>query len=221
MSSSSWTESQNVSVRRSWRSRGWGSNSACFSFYLNLGGNSSVCLGDEFNQSLHFVFFRATQDIASLSFSARNSQPHSPTSSLTAGAASLPLLQSPPSTRLSSGQHALVSNQGDHSAHLPRHQQHLLSNQSHQGDHYRHSQPSLTPAQQQPGEAYSAMPRAQQAAAYQPMPADPFAIVSRAQQMVEILSDENRNLRQELDGCYEKVARLQKVRLPLRVSSTL
>lgn len=154
---------------------------------------------------------RATQDIASLSFSARNSQPHSPTSSLTAGAASLPLLQSPPSTRLSSGQHALVSNQGDHSAHLPRHQQHLLSNQSHQGDHYRHSQPSLTPAQQQPGEAYSAMPRAQQAAAYQPMPADPFAIVSRAQQMVEILSDENRNLRQELDGCYEKVARLQKV----------
>ncbi|XP_028629701.1 angiomotin isoform X2 [Grammomys surdaster] len=55
------------------------------------------------------------------------------------------------------------------------------------------------------------MPRAQQSASYQPMPADPFAVVSRAQQMVEILSDENRNLRQELDGCYEKVARLQKV----------
>ncbi|XP_019524508.1 PREDICTED: angiomotin isoform X3 [Hipposideros armiger] len=34
---------------------------------------------------------------------------------------------------------------------------------------------------------------------------------ARAQQMVEILSDENRNLRQELEGCYEKVARLQKV----------
>ncbi|XP_036161240.1 angiomotin isoform X2 [Myotis myotis] len=56
------------------------------------------------------------------------------------------------------------------------------------------------------------MPRAQQSSAsYHPMPADPFAIVSRAQQMVEILSDENRNLRQELEGCYEKVARLQKV----------
>ncbi|XP_074179588.1 angiomotin isoform X4 [Rhinolophus sinicus] len=56
------------------------------------------------------------------------------------------------------------------------------------------------------------MPRAQQSSAsYQPMPADPFAIVSRAQQMVEILSDENRNLQQELEGCYEKVARLQKV----------
>nr|KAF6434960.1 angiomotin [Rousettus aegyptiacus] len=34
---------------------------------------------------------------------------------------------------------------------------------------------------------------------------------ARAQQMVEILSDENRNLQQELEGCYEKVARLQKV----------
>nr|XP_055123829.1 angiomotin isoform X2 [Symphalangus syndactylus] len=56
------------------------------------------------------------------------------------------------------------------------------------------------------------MPRAQpSSASYQPVPADPFAIVSRAQQMVEILSDENRNLRQELEGCYEKVARLQKV----------
>ncbi|XP_042545999.1 angiomotin [Dipodomys spectabilis] len=154
---------------------------------------------------------RPTQDI-SLSLSARNSQPHSPTSSLTSGS-SLPLLQSPPSTRLSPAQHTLVPNQGDHSAHLPRSQQHFLSSQAHQGDHYRLSQPGLTSAQQQqqPGEAYSAMPRAQQSASYQPMPADPFAIVSRAQQMVEILSDENRNLRQELEGCYEKVARLQKV----------
>ncbi|XP_058392526.1 angiomotin isoform X1 [Diceros bicornis minor] len=171
---------------------------------------------------------RPTQDI-SLPLSARNSQPHSPTSSLTSGG-SLTLLQSPPSTRLSPAQHALVPNQGDHSAHLPRAQQHFLPNQAHQGDHYRLTQPGLSQQQQQqqqqhhhhhhqqqqqqqqPGEAYSAMPRAQQSSAsYQPMPADPFAIVSRAQQMVEILSDENRNLRQELEGCYEKVARLQKV----------
>ncbi|EHB09428.1 Angiomotin [Heterocephalus glaber] len=154
---------------------------------------------------------RPTQDI-SLPLSARSSQPHSPTSSLTSGG-SLPLLQSPPSTRLSPAQHPLVSNQGDHSVHLPRPQQHFLPNQAHQGDHYRLSQPGLSQQQQQqqPGEAYSAMPRTQQSASYQPMAADPFAIVSRAQQMVEILSDENRNLRQELEGCYEKVARLQKV----------
>lgn len=169
------------------------------------------------------------QDI-SLPLSARSSQPHSPTSSLTSGG-SLPLLQSPPATRLSPAQHPLVPTQGDHSAHLSRPQQHLLPNQSHQSDLYRLAQSGLSqhqqqqqlqqPApppqppqqqqQQQPGEAYSTMPRAQQSAAYQPMPADPFAIVSRAQQMVEILSDENRNLRQELEGCYEKVARLQKV----------
>ncbi|XP_023555653.1 angiomotin isoform X1 [Octodon degus] len=168
---------------------------------------------------------RPTQDIT-LTLSARSSQPHSPTSSLTSGG-SLTLLQSPPSTRLSPAQHPLVPNQGDHSAHLPRPQQHFLPNQAHQGDHYRLSQPGLSqqvqqqpqqqqhhhhhPQQQQPGEAYSAMPRTQQSASYQPMAADPFAIVSRAQQMVEILSDENRNLRQELEGCYEKVARLQKV----------
>ncbi|XP_006889995.1 PREDICTED: angiomotin [Elephantulus edwardii] len=173
---------------------------------------------------------RPAQDI-SLPLAARNSQPHSPTSSLTSGG-SLSLLQSPPSTRLSPAQHGLVPNQGDHSSHLPsRPQQHFLPNQAHQGDHYRLSQPSLSsqqqqhhhhhhqpqqqpqpPQQPQPGEAYPAMPRAQQSSAsYQPVPADPFAIVSRAQQMVEILSDENRNLRQELDGCYEKVARLQKV----------
>ncbi|XP_029786188.1 angiomotin [Suricata suricatta] len=162
---------------------------------------------------------RPAQDI-SLSLSARSSRPHSPTSSLTSGG-SLPLLQSPPATRLSPAQHPLVPNQGDHSAHLPRPQQHFLPNPAHQSDHYRLPQPGLSQQQQhhhhhhhqqQPGEAYSAMPRAQpSSASYQPMPADPFAIVSRAQQMVEILSDENRNLRQELEGCYEKVARLQKV----------
>uniref|UniRef100_A0A452VDW1 Angiomotin C-terminal domain-containing protein n=1 Tax=Ursus maritimus TaxID=29073 RepID=A0A452VDW1_URSMA len=162
---------------------------------------------------------RPAQDI-SLPLSARSSRPHSPTSSLTSGG-SLSFLQSPPATRLSPAQHPLVPNQGDHSAHLPRPQQHFLPTPAHQSDHYRLPQPGLSQPQQQhhnhhhqqqPGEAYSAMPRAQQSSAsYQPMPADPFAIVSRAQQMVEILSDENRNLRQELEGCYEKVARLQKV----------
>ncbi|XP_035581671.1 angiomotin isoform X1 [Zalophus californianus] len=162
---------------------------------------------------------RPAQDI-SLPLSARSSRPHSPTSSLTSGG-SLSLLQSPPATRLSPAQHPLVPSQGDHSAHLPRPQQHFLPTPAHQSDHYRPPQPGLSPPQPhhhhhhqqpQPGEAYPAMPRAQQSSAsYQPMPADPFAIVSRAQQMVEILSDENRNLRQELEGCYEKVARLQKV----------
>lgn len=58
------------------------------------------------------------------------------------------------------------------------------------------------------------------AGAVQPPPATPpsqqltpdaFAIVERAQQMVEMLSEENHVLRQELEGYYEKADKLQKV----------
>ncbi|XP_019377059.1 PREDICTED: angiomotin isoform X1 [Gavialis gangeticus] len=136
---------------------------------------------------------------------------HSPTSSLTS-LGSLTLLQSPPPSRLSPSQHQqpLTSNQGD-SGLLPRTQPPFMSNQVHQGDLYRLCQPILGQQQQQ-GDSYSLMSRAQQIPSpYQQMQVDPFAIVSRAQQMVEILSEENRSLRQELDGCYEKVARLQKL----------
>uniref|UniRef100_A0A7M4ENC4 Angiomotin n=1 Tax=Crocodylus porosus TaxID=8502 RepID=A0A7M4ENC4_CROPO len=136
---------------------------------------------------------------------------HSPTSSLTS-LGSLTLLQSPPPSRLSPSQHQqpLTSNQGDSSL-LPRTQPPFMSNQVHQGDLYRLCQPILGQQQQQ-GDSYSLMSRAQQIPSpYQQMQVDPFAIVSRAQQMVEILSEENRSLRQELDGCYEKVARLQKL----------
>uniref|UniRef100_A0A8B9EGW8 Angiomotin n=1 Tax=Anser cygnoides TaxID=8845 RepID=A0A8B9EGW8_ANSCY len=135
---------------------------------------------------------------------------HSPTSSLTS-LGSLTLLQSPPPSRLSPSQHQqpLTPSQGDPGL-LPRTQQPFLSNQVHQGDLYRLCQPFLGPQQQ--GDSYSVMSRAQQIPSpYQQMQVDPFSIVSRAQQMVEILSEENRSLRQELDGCYEKVARLQKL----------
>ncbi|MGH0158004.1 UNVERIFIED_CONTAM: hypothetical protein FKN15_034666 [Acipenser sinensis] len=46
--------------------------------------------------------------------------------------------------------------------------------------------------------------------ANQQLPGDAFAIVARAQQMVEILSEENRGLRQELEGYCEKAAKLHK-----------
>lgn len=57
-------------------------------------------------------------------------------------------------------------------------------------------------------------------AAPQPPPASPsqqlgpdaFAIVERAQQMVEILTEENRVLHQELQGCYDNADKLHKVR---------
>ncbi|XP_069748972.1 angiomotin isoform X2 [Narcine bancroftii] len=54
---------------------------------------------------------------------------------------------------------------------------------------------------------------------HQQFQGDPLAIVLRAQQMVEILSEENRALRQELEGYYDKVAKLQKLEMEIeRVS---
>ncbi|XP_067842463.1 angiomotin-like protein 1 isoform X2 [Heptranchias perlo] len=45
---------------------------------------------------------------------------------------------------------------------------------------------------------------------------DAVAIVARAQQMVEILSEENRALRRELEGFYEKTAKLQKFEMEIQ-----
>ncbi|XP_067890118.1 angiomotin-like protein 1 isoform X2 [Heterodontus francisci] len=49
----------------------------------------------------------------------------------------------------------------------------------------------------------------------QQLSVDAVAIVARAQQMVEILSEENRALRQELAGFYEKTAKLQKFEMEI------
>ncbi|NXD11897.1 AMOL1 protein, partial [Nothocercus nigrocapillus] len=45
---------------------------------------------------------------------------------------------------------------------------------------------------------------------------DAFAIVERAQQMVEMLSEENHVLRQELEGYYEKADKLQKFEIEIQ-----
>ena len=42
---------------------------------------------------------------------------------------------------------------------------------------------------------------------------DPYAMMARAQQMVDMLTEENRMLKQETEQCAEKVSKLQKVRL--------
>ncbi|MEQ2240742.1 hypothetical protein ILYODFUR_018270, partial [Ilyodon furcidens] len=39
---------------------------------------------------------------------------------------------------------------------------------------------------------------------------EPFAVMARAQQMVDVLTEENRILRQEMEACREKVSRLHK-----------
>ncbi|XP_029458230.1 angiomotin-like protein 1 isoform X2 [Rhinatrema bivittatum] len=50
----------------------------------------------------------------------------------------------------------------------------------------------------------------------QQLPPDAFGIVERAQQMVEILSKDNRMLRQQLEGHYEKTDRLQKFEMEIQ-----
>lgn len=66
--------------------------------------------------------------------------------------------------------------------------------------------PGALPPLPAPATAQTPTPPAQQ------LTPDAFAIVERAQQMVEMLSEENHMLRQELEGYYEKADKLQKVR---------
>ncbi|XP_072562881.1 angiomotin isoform X1 [Paramormyrops kingsleyae] len=48
---------------------------------------------------------------------------------------------------------------------------------------------------------------------------EPYAMVARAQQMVEMLSDENRLLKQEMEVCCEKVTKLQKLETEIQLVS--
>lgn len=43
------------------------------------------------------------------------------------------------------------------------------------------------------------------------MQGEPYAMMARAQQMVDMLTEENRMLKQEMELCAEKVSKLQKV----------
>ncbi|KAM4664336.1 angiomotin-like isoform 2-T2 [Discoglossus pictus] len=140
---------------------------------------------------------------------------HSPTSSLTS-LGSINLLQSPLPSGMSPSQQQLPSpSHGDFFCGPPRSQHHPLSNQYQQGDLYRLSQSYL--GQQHQGQMDPAMSRPPQLPSpYSPVQGDPFAIVSRAQQMVAVLSEENRSLRQELEGCYDKVARFQKMEMEIQ-----
>uniref|UniRef100_A0A8D2QNK9 Angiomotin like 1 n=1 Tax=Zosterops lateralis melanops TaxID=1220523 RepID=A0A8D2QNK9_ZOSLA len=99
--------------------------------------------------------------------------------------------------------------------------------------HSRQCQPSFPPAQQHspmssqatagpllPGSlAPLPAPGTAQSPTLQPgqqLTPDAFAIVERAQQMVEMLSEENHVLRQELEGYYEKADKLQKFEIEIQ-----
>ncbi|KAM9324874.1 angiomotin [Gastrophryne carolinensis] len=158
---------------------------------------------------------RQNQDVPQ-SFQQRLLHYHSPTSSLTS-LGSMSLLQSPPPSGMSPSQQQLPSpSHGEFFSGPPRPQQ--FSSQFHPGDFYRMSLPYASHQQQHPPTPTdpglsrpSPLP-----SPYSQMQGDPFAIVSRAQQMVAVLSEENRSLRQELEGCYDKVARFQKMEMEIQ-----
>ncbi|KAM9601861.1 angiomotin-like protein 1 isoform 1-T1 [Morphnus guianensis] len=70
--------------------------------------------------------------------------------------------------------------------------------------------PGALPPLPAPAAAQTPTPPAQQ------LTPDAFAIVERAQQMVEMLSEENHVLRQELEGYYEKADKLQKFEIEIQ-----
>ncbi|XP_077141283.1 angiomotin [Ranitomeya variabilis] len=138
---------------------------------------------------------------------------HSPTSSLTS-LGSMSLIHSPLPSGMSPSQQQLPSpSHGEFFSGTPR--PHQISSQFHHGDIYRMSQTYLGQQHQQLSQMDPARPPPI-SSPYSQLQGDPFAIVSRAQQMVAVLSEENRSLRQELEGCYDKVARFQKMEMEIQ-----
>ncbi|XP_038128031.1 angiomotin isoform X1 [Cyprinodon tularosa] len=54
---------------------------------------------------------------------------------------------------------------------------------------------------------------------YLQLQGEPFAVMARAQQMVDVLTEENRTLRQEMEACREKVSRLHKLETEIQLVS--
>ncbi|XP_018085360.1 angiomotin isoform X2 [Xenopus laevis] len=142
----------------------------------------------------------------------RPSHYHSPTSSLTS-LGSMSLLQSP--TIMSpSQQHPPSPSHGDFYT-VPSRAHHIpvYNPVFQQGDVYRSPQSQFGQQQQMDPVLLRPPPVP---SPYSQMQNDPFTIVSRAQNMVSLLSEENRSLRKELEDCYDKVARFQKMEMEIQ-----
>ncbi|XP_064414000.1 angiomotin-like protein 1 isoform X2 [Latimeria chalumnae] len=74
----------------------------------------------------------------------------------------------------------------------------------------------MMPPQHSPAASSGMMPPQHSPAASPNQQFPPFTIVEQAQHMVELLSEENCALRQELEGCYEKAAKLQKFEVEIQ-----
>ncbi|XP_061596255.1 angiomotin isoform X1 [Cololabis saira] len=96
---------------------------------------------------------------------------------------------------------------------------------THRLHHHHHQQPH-PPCQQQ--QHFPGPPPSQMSGqpghfplphSYAHLQGDPYATMARAQQMVEVVTEENRMLRQEMDACRDKVTKLHKLETEIQLVS--
>uniref|UniRef100_A0AAX7VKP8 Angiomotin C-terminal domain-containing protein n=1 Tax=Astatotilapia calliptera TaxID=8154 RepID=A0AAX7VKP8_ASTCA len=114
-----------------------------------------------------------------------------------------PLLTAVPRSPHSTGSHQLAESFTSGSLHPPQRSHGFCP------DPYGPSQPQLS--------VHSGpFPLSQ---SYTHLQGEPFAMMARAQQMVDTLTDENRMLRQEMESCREKVTKLHKLEMEIQLVS--
>ncbi|RVE63845.1 hypothetical protein OJAV_G00140410 [Oryzias javanicus] len=122
-----------------------------------------------------------------------------------------PMIQGPAHPPMHRG-HAFPSDPYGSTPRLHHHQQlhhPCQQQQQHQQQLQGHPQP---PLMVQPGNF--PMPHS-----YAHLPGEPYAMLARTQQMVDVLTEENRMLRQEMEACREKVSKLQKLETEIQLVS--
>lgn len=182
--------------------------------------------------------FRSSKE--SSSHSQRSVHHHSPSSSVTSGG-SLSRAQSSTLSSILAASHALPPMGHSGEPPFPIGARSSQGPGSHQGDPYGPGHPPHQRSHVFPHDHYGSAPRGlhmlqhqyhqqgpQQQQQQSPaqhyshplsMQGDPYAMLARAQQMVDMLSEENRLLKQELEVCGEKVSKLQKMETEIQMVS--
>uniref|UniRef100_A0A3B4USD9 Angiomotin n=1 Tax=Seriola dumerili TaxID=41447 RepID=A0A3B4USD9_SERDU len=131
---------------------------------------------------------------------------HSPTSSVTS-VGSLSRAQSSTLSSMLSASHSFP--------HQMHHQQQHHQYQQQQQQQQQQLQGPASPQLQQPVQAgHFPHPHS-----YSHLQGEPFAMMARAHQMVDVLTEENRMLRQEMEACREKVTKLHKLETEIQLVS--
>ncbi|XP_068187045.1 angiomotin [Antennarius striatus] len=93
---------------------------------------------------------------------------------------------------------------------------HHYQQQQHQYNQQQHQYPGAANPQPQPGVQAGLFPHPH---SYSHLQGEPHAVMTRAHQMVDLLTEENRMMRQEMDACREKVTKLHKLETEIQLVS--